>query len=163
MNPHSAPRVVSKSRYLRFVIEKAALCGSGVFLFGVGVLGATTCTFLLLSGIWWSWVTHWYDYSRNPVLTPMLSVLVCVLIAVLFVLIACSGPRQVDRAARLEPLVPFTRQVAEHLPAEQSLVRASSEPSALQQAVLLRAAGSDSHTPSQELLRAATQEEPSTG
>jgi hypothetical protein len=64
-----------------------------------------------------------------------------------------------EKADQLEPLVPLTRQTAEQLPDEQSLVRASSEPSKGQQAVLLRAAGSDPHTPPEELLRASRAEQ----
>jgi hypothetical protein len=152
MNPQEAPRVVSKTRYLRYLSQKAVLWAAGTSLFLLGVMGVMACVGALIACL-----TLANPYPLWSIPNIGVSV-VCLLPVALCVLLARSGISQMDRAERLEPLVPLTRQNAEQLPAEQSLVRASSEPAEQQQAVLLRAAGSDTQTPAHELLRATTQE-----
>jgi hypothetical protein len=63
------------------------------------------------------------------------------------------------RADATDPGVPLTRSVAETLPVEESLVRASEEPIQEQQALLLRAA-SDQQTPPEQLVRPSHKTEP---
>jgi excisionase family DNA binding protein len=147
------PRIVSKSRYLRYLSQKAALDGAGTLLFVFGIVGAAACVVLLFIDVWWSLGEPVDDDPRGLVGLP-----VCLLAGGLFVLMAQSGFRQMKKAERLEPLVPLTRQTADQLPAEQSLVRASSEPSE-QQAVLLRAAAGSPETAPEQLLRATMQKE----
>jgi hypothetical protein len=60
-----------------------------------------------------------------------------------------------EKAESLEPVTPLTRQNIEHLPAEETLVRASREPTEGQEKVLLRAATATDETAAEELLRAS--------
>ncbi len=88
----------------------------------------------------------------------LIGILGCLCLGCLFVVAALDGQRQVEKAHQLELVVPLTRKSAEQLPAEESLVRASSEPPDVQEEVLLRAAGSEPYTPPEELLRASRPE-----
>jgi hypothetical protein len=57
-------------------------------------------------------------------------------------------------AKAIERVAPITRHNTGHLPAAETLVRASDLPPSHQQAELLRAAPQGSETPAEELLRA---------
>lgn len=62
-----------------------------------------------------------------------------------------------EYSEKMQPAQLITRQNAIHLPAEESLVRASAEPTTPQE-TLLRAASASEETPKEELLRPTTGE-----
>ena len=62
------------------------------------------------------------------------------------------------KAEEINPGIPITRANSADLSASESLVRASTEPTQAQQAVLLRAAAEGVDTPPEEMLRAVGQE-----
>jgi hypothetical protein len=59
------------------------------------------------------------------------------------------------RARKMNHVVPLTKANAPYLPAQESLVRASAEPSAMLETVLLRAAADNPTTPPEQLVRAS--------
>lgn len=63
------------------------------------------------------------------------------------------------QAGEVKTGVPLTRHTAAHLPAPDSLVRASEQPLQAQEAVLLRAAAQGQETPPEQLVRASVGQE----
>lgn len=160
MDPYTPRRVVSPRRYLRYLIQKAVIGGVGAFLFVSGILGIVVCVGLIIAALVAIAETFSKDnYASFWVQTIIFCLALLVFVGCVSLFFVRSGIHQMDKAGQLERLAPLTRQTAEQLPAEQSLVRASSEPSEVQQAVLLRAAGADTPTPPEELLRAVACEE----
>jgi|SRR5579871_1672663 len=70
------------------------------------------------------------------------------------------GFDSIRHAKSIDPGIPLTRKIADTLPAEESLVRASGEPVQEQHAVLLRAAADDQETPTDQLVRPVGEPEP---
>ncbi|MCW3100601.1 MAG: hypothetical protein JWL77_6219 [Chthonomonadaceae bacterium] len=135
-------RIVSKGRFVANTGKKAALAtyGTAVCLLGLGAIVVSSVSVL-----------------------PMLlheGLLCLVGIATLggccFGLIYLGG-KAVKEGKEIDAGVPLTRANTAHLPASDSLVRASSEPVQEQATVLLRAAVEGNETPSEQLLW-ATQE-----
>lgn len=77
---------------------------------------------------------------------------ICILFPLL--LVSVSSTRKVIVETRKQYFPPANTNNAS-LPARQTLVRASSEPTQAQQAVLLRAAAEGMETPPEELMRAS--------
>src|SRR5262249_39143860 len=115
----------------------ASLCSIGV------VFGATATLLFLVEP------PHGYAYAAFPLLFTLL----CGFGAWAMYTIGVAASR---RAENLEPLVPPTRQNIELMPVEETLVRASQEPTEGEGKVLLRAATATDETKPEELLRATT-------
>ncbi len=154
MKPQAKPRIVSKSRYLGYLSRTKRLSGSGTFLIMLGAVG-TFGSFLVLVAFLFSWVGDLAFDLGTLICLIFSGVLFCLLAGIMLLLAARSGLKKWEQASRLEPVVPLTRHSADQLPAEESLVRASSEPSDVQPQVLLRAGGSDLQTAPKELMRAS--------
>ncbi len=149
MKSQENPRIVSKTRYLGYLSRLAMLHGSGTILLLLGSMGAVICVgILIVSIVGWALC----GFAHPGIL--MLGLGFSLFAGFPSMLAIRLGIGQCEKANRMEPVIPLTRQSAEQLPAEESLVRASSEPADVQPEVLLRAAGSDMQTPPQELLRA---------
>lgn len=76
-----------------------------------------------------------------------------VLLAFASISLLALGLRTKRRVETAEPVRPLTRHTVNHIPAEESLVRASEEPLAGQEKILLRAAKANEETPAEQLLR----------
>jgi hypothetical protein len=140
--------VVSKWRYLGHLGTKTILRSVGCVSMAFTVIAGMFAVFFV--------VDHFYPTLVNNDLTPGSQAAMIAGLTV-FALIAMPVLRFIGllfaTAARMDPVVPLTRNTAADLPETESLVRASTEPPQQQETVLLRAAQSDAATPSQELLR----------
>lgn len=127
----SQRRLVSKSVYVRTIGRKVRLFSLFGFQLCLGVL-LTLGTLISL-------------YFVLFPLVLALGILACV--AFFY-----SG-RSFTQAREIEPVLPITNRTSHLLPLEASLVRASAMPPTHQRKDLLRAARSNSETPTEELLR----------
>jgi hypothetical protein len=143
MSQRSKRRIVSKSRFARYLVTKAALAVAGGLAAGIGVLGCVLAfIFMMMSvgGAGASWI--------GPVL------LIFALAAiVLFGYLFLWGLGTLIDADSIEPLTPVTRFNAMDLAQEESLVRASQEPVLEPENSLLRAAEDNRENDRDELLR----------
>jgi hypothetical protein len=126
-NFNKRKRVVSKIEYLGHLGEQATLFSSGTLVFLLGALGVAI-GLILLVGILLMWRMQWGN-DPGAALSSILGGLVACFIASGISLFVCKlGIGMMDSAEELEPVVPFTRDAADQFAAEESLVRASSEP-----------------------------------
>jgi len=144
--PKNKKRIVSKGQYVQAQGKRIGIGSAGV---GLLFLSALFALFAFLS-IGFAIVTSKVLYG----------IFVGVVCAAASFQLGSWGLASLRHANTIDPGVPLTRQVADTLPAEESLVRASEEPVQEQQAVLLRAATSDRETPSDQLVRPAGEQEP---
>jgi len=142
--PKRKQRIVSKSQYVQALSKRLGLTSMGCGLMILTYLCGVTAIFLI-----------------SP---QILGGLIGFAASMGFGLLACAlGKWSFDsfrRAKTIDPGVPLTQKVVETLPAEESLVRASEEPTQTQQAILLRAATPDDSTPSEQLVRPTGEQEP---
>jgi hypothetical protein len=140
--PVETKRVVSKAEYVGIMSRRVTVSfGAFAMLFGgVCGLGATVglmCTALAVPTIWYF----------ELILLP---------IAVLFALLIYSGKESLNAVRQEMPVVPLTRHTANELPAENSLVRASSAQRTWEETSLLRPAGEVKTETPEELLRSVS-------
>jgi hypothetical protein len=136
-------RVVTKRKYVRYLFEKTWLVLSSFVLAGLGVL---------ILG----WVVKWIGQHFSQLISWRGPVAFAQLVA--FCLIARrllrNASKRVKELGQIESVEPLTRNNTGHLPVEETLVRASTEPTTDQEKVLLRAATRGEETPPEQLLRA---------
>lgn len=142
-------KVVSKARYILYIVDKATLSFWGAVVAFIGLLGFVLLAFLLIGFVERIIQRHSLQFSDIYYLLLTLFLVG----GGSFVLVYAGVHEAKDATAGMEPVAPLTRNNLELLPAEKSLVRDSSEPTAAQEAVLLRPAQAGQETPSEELLR----------
>ena len=142
-------RIVSKGVYASHVSRKATLSSSGITLCtigGTGLIIACLITLLVMvKGFSWQGVF--------------------LIIAFDLIVGSCSaalvryGLKAVREARDIAPVVPLTRANTADLPAPDSLVRASQQPTQEQEVTLLRAAAQGFATPIEQLVRPTEQQD----
>jgi hypothetical protein len=138
--------IVSKGAYVKVRSNKAAKGIVGILLW-LTAIGAGVLSLLPLYGFLY-FLLKW-DFLA----------LVCLCLFVFigggtYYVAKVASEIMIDSVKELE-IVPLTRANTAHLPAPDSLVRASAEPVQEQQAVLLRAAIQGMETPPEQLVRPA--------
>ena len=141
-------RIVSKGKYAAALGNKAALSSFGVSLTLIGIMGLL-CVCLI-----------------TGVLLAHLAVDTFLLLGVFIGVVGSGsstlvyiGVHSIKEARQIDPGLPLTRANTAHLPAPDSLVRASQEPPREQQAVLVRPAPPTQHTPREQLVRSSASEQ----
>ena len=149
-NEKPAKKIVSRGEYVRVQLERVAtLIGRVAFRFMLPILGITQCCFL----------------AKNLFITPNISLNLSLFILFWIVMLPILGAgiwvfftmdgKLAKHAAEIDNVVPLTKAMASNVPAQESLVRASSEPSVAAETVLLRAADYNSTTPPEQLVRSS--------
>ena len=126
-----AKRIVSKAEYARIQTIR----------FGLILSSLPLLTLILGHGAIGRWLFpghHIFVFAVGQILAMLLLVPLC---------------RLLKKAQAIGDVVPVTRINTAHLPADESLVRASQEPVQEQQSILLRAAAEVGQTPAEQLLR----------
>jgi hypothetical protein len=146
-------RVVSKSKYVAYLVKKTAFLGGSVLL-GIGGLCSIALTILCVP---LAYIIHSNpdsdfagikgEFARGLII---FMITLWVVVSSLLTMGAVAAGKKVKK---MEPVLPPTRQNVEQLPAEDILVRASTEPIQEQEKVLLRAATGAEETPPEQLLR----------
>jgi len=139
MSEKKPRRVVSKAKYAKVQARR--------IYEWIGLIYSSVVAVLLIGGVFYTWVHH---HSMPKILGG----LYCLSLAGVMYFAIRSKIKQMRTA---EPVVPLTRANIVHLPASDSLVRASSEPVHDQQTELLRAAVEAQATPAEQLLRPANE------
>ena len=135
----SGKRIVSKGEYVRLKGKRESIRLVGVcLLLLAGILGFLTVCTLGIMG-----------FRLNGCILAL-----CLGIATYVV--GKWGLESLNASVKIDPGVPLTHVNVTDLPAPDTLVRASSEPTQEQQTVLLRAVAADQQTPSEQLVRASS-------
>jgi hypothetical protein len=137
-------RIVNKGRYVANTMNKAVLTALGAAIVVMGVVGMAFTCFLMIPMLWGIGVS---DVSLLPIL-----IFAGGSSALLFI-----GMEAIKSGKAMDVGVPLTRATTAHLPAANSLVRASQEPVQDQGAILLRATIQTQDTLPEEMLRAASE------
>lgn len=135
----SGRRIVSREEYLRAMGKKIVLSTYGV---GIVLIGLLT---LIATG----WLISW---ASGGVLDGLLLFLVIIL-GLGSVLLLLIGKAWLREATQIDAGILLTRTNAVDLPAEETLVRASTQPVEKHRTVLLRAAFHSDTTPEEQLVR----------
>src|SRR5579871_4510450 len=132
-------RIVSKGQYVKAQSKRIGVgaSGCGLLLLATICAGATIWLLVFLLLGWWT----------------ALGAVLCVASGVATFWLGKWGFDNLRHAEAIDPGIPLTRKVAATLPSNESLVRASEEPTQEQQIVLLRAATHDHTTPAEQLLK----------
>jgi hypothetical protein len=142
-------RLVTLKDYLRYVMEKTMRFKAGGMVATTGVFGLfaipVITTFLLQSLL-----------EESGTLPFWLGAGLIAFLAYFAPRMVRAGVDMVEEGRQLEPVAPLTRRNRNQLPDEEALVRASQEPTAGQEKILLRAAATVEESRPEELLRAAT-------
>ncbi len=153
----SGKRLVSKGEYVRAQAGRFGLgmSGSGAIILGcLCGLAAFIMIFLVIIGFIYAVLHDFWAFVHHEG-TSMVSFLTWS-----FALIAAAwgllrwGVERVKKASTIN-VVPITRANTADLPANDSLVRASSQPAQAQEGVLLRASGETQDKCEEQLLRAS--------
>jgi hypothetical protein len=145
----SEKRIVSKTEYAVLTSRKSVLMMFGFLLsIGAAMIGLLIGTVLLCALIY-----QWCSPSKGLPEAIQTEIVISLGRVIICVLLYRIGLKIYDKAHTLEKVVPFTQANTAHLAAEESLVRASTEPVAEQEKVLLRAAKLSQETPAEQLLR----------
>jgi hypothetical protein len=141
-------RIVSKSEYLAYLARKKTL-GLGAVLLGMG--GKMLVVFAFFCGIaTLSMLCRPDTWSLAGFLFPTGMTLLTGYGAWAWMKAAIETE---DIASNIEPVIPQTRLGIKQLAAEETLVRASAEPTLEQEKVLLRATIHSNDAPAEQLLR----------
>ena len=140
-------RIVSKSQYVKMQGKLLGLRSAGVGLLLVAFWGAL-CSLASLV------LVTVFPSAR------LLGLPLFLLFGTISFFSGKWGLASFQHADSIDTGILLTRSVADTLPAEESLVRASEEPAQEQQAILLRAATTSHETPSEQLVRPAREREP---
>lgn len=144
MKQRRTNRVVSKRDYISHVGKNATLYTAGMVAFVTGGLGLLIACLGLLTGT---------DTEDHP--DPISVVEFVVVAGGLSALLTWSGWLMLKKASKAEIVLPLTRYTVVKLLIEESLVRASAEPTTPTETLLCAANPSEEETPSEELLRAS--------
>lgn len=139
-------KIVSKREYLKATCKRLILITLGIALFLVALedrYGYFALSYMLSV------------YPRNPYLKIIASSGSIVTFCNVFIGlgVAWAGIRSIKKARQIDPGLPRTRANIAHLPAAESLVRASERPVLSQQSVLLRPATDTPDRHEDQLLR----------
>ncbi len=147
-------RIVSKSAYVAIRIAQGSLYVSGISLMAIAGLSFLTsaacglhfmrCIALLVKTL-----------DRTLFVNISLYGTAMGMLAGAAYLLGKAGYMAVTKAENLPEFLPLTPETVEATPALNSLVRASEEPSQVQEAVLLRATIQEQETPPEQLVRAS--------
>jgi hypothetical protein len=144
-------RVVSNAEYFHYLRRKSWLVISALILLVPGALGTIALSLWLLIRVFQS-------QSMGRTLGPGVMVFIGFVGVMWFAvrhLMIKTAIANMKEWRRMEAVVPPTRQHIEQLTAEETLVRASQEPTEGQEKVLLRAVQSTETVKPEELLRAS--------
>lgn len=144
-------RVVSKLEYVGHLGKKGSLYSAGVVLYCIGAVGLVV-DFLLALGTLFALLKFGKESGAAILLIGAGGTLEVIVGGLCYSLMLFGG-RGIATSDNLEPVIPLTRQNAAQMPAEDSLVRASAEPTTPSD-TLLRAANVSVGAPQEELLRA---------
>lgn len=139
-------RVTSYREYVSYLAHKVTL-ESGMILFYTGsilfaiaaILGIVGTLALLVHPNW-----------RMACIIPLISTLITGFCTWALYMLGSEAGKS---AARIEAVIPPTRQNIEQLPVEETLVRASQAPAVGQKMILLRPVSASTEKAQQELLR----------
>jgi hypothetical protein len=134
-------RVVSKPKYVAYLAQKVTLTTVSSTILVCGMM-LILCAFLRMG--------RTLDSTRIGWNTNVFNMLCCALGGWLLLRYGMALDNRTDE---IEPVLPSTRENVKQLPAEETLVRASTEPTQQQEKVLLRAATAGAETPPEQLLR----------
>jgi len=142
--PKNRKRIVSKGQYVKTQGQRVGITSAGCGLLFLAALCSGATLYLIVFAIFGWWEGAIFGFVAG--------------VAALW----CGkwGFDSIRYAETIDPGIPLTRKVADTLPVEESLVRASEEPIQEQQAILLRAAVDDQETHSEQLVRPAGEPEP---
>ena len=166
-SPQTRKHIVSKAEYVRIQGKRAQAILSGVAYLSLAVLSgfagasliAIVCYYLcfptrhFLLDIF-VFKNHYHPQDEIVCLAIFDGGAIVALFGLAYVH-GTFGYNQIIEAARTDPGVPFTRMNTADLPASESLVRASEEPTHEHQTVLLRAAIETTERHEEQLVRAA--------
>ena len=149
--PQTGKQIVSKGEYVRGLSKKAAL-GVGSTTLAVGCLAACLVAVIYLLYAIQLYRAQLWGSDVGLVVRNFLFILGAGGSAVF---LFQAAAREQARARRIDPGIPLTRANAADLPAPESLVRASEEPTQEQQSVLLRAATEGVERHEEQLVRSS--------
>jgi hypothetical protein len=135
-------RIVSKGEYVKAQGKQIAFVSFGLCLLGLGAL-CFICAGLTL-------LVSYIGFA-----TPVTTVSTALLLTFASIGAFLTGGLVLEKANKIDPGVPLTLANTAHLPAHDSLVRASAQPVQEQEAVLLRAATEAQERHEEQLVRAA--------
>jgi hypothetical protein len=142
-------RVVTKLEYVAYLAGKTTL-NSGSFLLWCG--GVLLAVIAVLCGM----ITLYLLATPNTWIGALGALFLTLILGGGAWLFIQAGMGAGSIAEEMEPVLPPTRRNIEQLAAEETLVRASTEPTVEQKQVLLRAATGTDQTPPEQLLRPGT-------
>jgi hypothetical protein len=143
-------RLVTLKEYLRNRATKVWLRSSGLVLI---VSGVVVGVIFVLGQIWYA-LTEILKGTQDGVSIVIAGLLLACLFYMLAALLYDRGTWNWKRANQLEDVELLKHDNVGQLPAEDTLLRASTEPTQAQEKVLLRAATGAEETPPEQLLRA---------
>jgi hypothetical protein len=148
--PSKPKRIISKAAYFRHVGKKAWLLTATLTTLTIGV--GVGCYHIknLIDGKWQHQLSKTLGTAYDPI-TPFF--VICMIIAVPLAYLSMAK-KNWKELKEMESVEPVTRHNIAQMPAEETLVRASQEPTVGQEKVLLRAATAPEETKTEELLRA---------
>ena len=148
----SGKRIVSKAEYVKAQAKRLGWVCSGIIIV-VSVLLVAASILAALS----TQNTHFPVGMRREDYWSLLTVLLSLAFVCIFLRYMSRIENYiVGKFTSIDPGVPLTHANATHLPAPDTLVRASVEPTQEQHAVLLRAAAAGQQTPPEQLVRASS-------
>ena len=145
-NKKSAKRIVSRAAYVKSHGQIVIMATVGAIIYTVATALGFVALALLLTGI-----------GLIPYAFPIgcLTLISAGIVGLGTYYTFKVGNRIFQSVYQIDPGVPFTRSNTAHLPAQESLVRASYEPFQEQQYILLRPALQNDTTPPEQLVRPA--------
>ena len=150
-------RIVGKGAYAKAQSRRAGLVLSGSFAVFAGALAgflALACVGFMIAAL----ISYAQAYDQQLLIHACVYLVGALVFGMGMTESLRSGFASLHKAAKNE-VVPLTRANAAHLPAPESLVRASQEPAQAQKDVLLRAATQTQDTRKEQLLRASAGEQ----
>lgn len=138
-------RVVSKPAYAEYLAKKLGLNTAATVLVVTGAVGFMVSLIGVMSSL---------DFMQRS-----LQCFGSITLGVLAIITIDAGLALSRHAETMPEVIPLTQQTAEQISAEESLVRASSQPTEQPETILLRAAQFSTETPAEELLRSSQPEE----
>lgn len=149
-------RVVSKTEYVGYQAKKLGLSLAAGLLIGTGVVGLMMDALAMVSHLRvLASIQGWIGFSDFLLFFAIyLSVGYCM------VFLFRSGLKMGVQVEAIQTVVPLTQRTTHQLSVEESLVRASLQPTEQPGTVLLRAAQSSAEIPADQLLRSSASSQP---
>jgi hypothetical protein len=138
-------RLVSPREYVGRKAGRAASFLGGGLMALIGTAGTIVCGLVFLVSLIFTFTMHFF---------ALIGVVFAVIFGVFFIMMGIIGKQIIEEADDTNGIELLTARKAEALPAAETLVRASQEPTEGQEKVLLRAALTSDDTPPEQLLRA---------